>query len=249
MGKLENKIAVITGGNSGIGLATARRYKAEGATVVINARNAQRLAETKAELGDEFDILQADVRSVAELEAFYNAIGEKYGRIDVLFLNAGVASAAPLEYVDENLYSRILDTNVKGVFFGVQKALPLLQKGSSVIVTTSIANNKGMAGMNIYSASKAAVRSLAENFAAELAEKGIRVNALSPGPVETPIFGKMGMTEEQMNGFAGGVLGMVPMKRFGSPDELAGPALFLASDDSSYMTGTELVIDGGFAFV
>lgn len=249
MGKLDNKVAVITGGNSGIGLATARRYKAEGATVIINARNAERLAETKAELGEEFEILQADVRNIGELEGFYQTIGEKYGRIDVLFLNAGIAAAMPLEYVDENGYDNILNTNVKGVFFGVQKAMSWLNKGASVILTTSVVNNKGLAGMNIYAASKAAVRSLAQSFAAEFAEKGIRVNALSPGPIETPIYSKMGLNEEQMNGFAGSILNSVPMKRFGSSDELAGPALFLASDDSAYMTGAELVIDGGFAII
>ncbi|MEM6273450.1 MAG: SDR family oxidoreductase [Bacteroidota bacterium] len=248
MGKLDQKIAVITGGNSGIGLASARRFKEEGATVIINARNQKRLAETRAELGDQFDILQADVTNLADLDRFYATIKEKYGRIDVLFLNAGIAPTAPVTMATEAHFDQLFDVNVKGVYFGVQKALDLLADGASVIITTSVVNQKGMAGMSVYSATKAAVRSFARTLSAELAPRGIRVNALSPGPIETPLLGKMGLDEETAKGFAQVITQKVPLARFGSAEEIAKPALFLASDDSSYVAGEELVVDGGMAF-
>ncbi|MEM1000772.1 MAG: SDR family oxidoreductase [Bacteroidota bacterium] len=248
MGKLDQKIAVITGGNSGIGLASARRFKEEGATVIINARNQKRLAETRAELGDQFDILQADVTNLADLDRFYATIKEKYGRIDVLFLNAGIAPTAPVTMATEAHFDQLFNVNVKGVYFGVQKALDLLADGASVIITTSVVNQKGMAGMSVYSATKAAVRSFARTLSAELAPRGIRVNALSPGPIETPLLGKMGLDEETAKGFAQVITQKVPLARFGSAEEIAKPALFLASDDSSYVAGEELVVDGGMAF-
>ncbi|MCL4154695.1 UNVERIFIED_CONTAM: hypothetical protein GTU68_010240 [Idotea baltica] len=248
MGKLSNKVAVITGGNSGIGLATARLFKAEGATVIINARNAKRLEETRAELGDEFDIVQADVSKVSELDTFFKTIGEKYGKIDVLFLNAGVAYLMPLEAIDEATYDKQFDTNVKGVFFGVQKALPYLTEGSSILLTTSVVNQKGIPNSNAYAASKSAVRSLAQTLSAELVGRGIRVNAISPGPIETPIFGKMGMNDEQLSQMAEGFAAMVPMGRFGKSEEVAQTALFFASQDSSFILGAEIVVDGGLAF-
>ena len=248
MGKLSNKVAVITGGNSGIGLATARLFKSEGATVIINARNAQRLKETEAELGNEFDIIQADVSNVSELDGFYQEIGDKYGKIDVLFLNAGVAYLLPIDSVDEATYDKLFDTNVKGVFFGVQKALPYLAEGSSVLLTTSVVNQKGIANSNAYAATKAAVRSLAQTLSAELVGRGIRVNAISPGPIETPIFGKMGMDDDTLSQMAEGFASMVPLGRFGRAEEVAQTALFFASQDSSFILGAEIVVDGGLAF-
>lgn len=246
MSKLEKKVAVITGGNSGIGLASAKRFKAEGATVIVNARNAQRLAETQAENPDLFDdVFVADVSKVSELERFFAQIGEQYGKIDVLFLNAGVAYFAPIELLDEATYDKQFDINVKGVLFGVQKALPYLNEGASILLTTSVVNQRGMANSNAYAASKAAVRSLAISLSAELIGRGIRVNAISPGPIETPIFSKMGLPEDQLGHMAEGIRAGVPLGRFGTADEVASAAVYLASSESAYIIGEELVIGGG----
>jgi NAD(P)-dependent dehydrogenase (short-subunit alcohol dehydrogenase family) len=246
MSKLASKVAVITGGNSGIGLASAKRFKAEGATVIINARNEKRLAETLAENGDIFDdVFVADVSNVSDLARFFAQIGEKYGKIDVLFLNAGVAYFAPIELLDEATYDKQFDINVKGVLFGVQKALPYLNEGASILLTTSVVNQQGMANSNAYAATKAAVRSLARSLSAELVGRGIRVNAISPGPIETPIFSKMGLPNEQVGQMAEGIKAGVPLGRFGTPDEVASAALYLASAESSFIVGEELVIAGG----
>lgn len=248
MSKLTGKLAVITGGNSGIGLASAEAFKAEGATVVINARNAQRLSETKAQLNGSVDgIYQADVSQVEELESFYQEIADKHGKIDVLFLNAGIAHLLPLDSVTEELFDKLINVNVKGVFFGVQKALPYLNDGASIIVTTSVVNQVGMANSNVYAATKAAVRSLARTLSTELLPRGIRVNAISPGPIETPIFGKMGVPEEQLGQLAEGIQSQIPVGRFGKAEEVAKAAVFYASDDSSFVLGTELEVAGGMA--
>lgn len=245
MARLENKVTVITGGNSGIGLATAKLFKQEGAEVVINARNEKRLAETKEEVGDAFDVLQLDVSKVDELEAFYAQIGEKYGKIDVLFLNAGIGIFQPFEGWDEATFDHLINVNVKGVFFGVQKALPYLAEGASIIINTSISNQMGMAASSVYAASKAAIRSLARTLSTELLPRGIRVNAVSPGPIATPIYSKLGMPQEQLDEFAEGIKQQVPLGRFGSPEEVANTILFFASPESSYVVGTELEVDGG----
>ncbi|MCB0623098.1 MAG: SDR family oxidoreductase [Saprospiraceae bacterium] len=248
MSKLAGKVAVITGGNSGIGLATARLFKEEGATVVINARNEDRRQQVSAELGAVVDdIIPADVSRVEELERFFRTVGERYGKIDILFLNAGVAYFMPLESIDEETFDKQFNINVKGVFFGVQKALPYLREGASVLFTTSVVNQMGMATSNVYAATKAAVRSLARSLSAELIGQGIRVNAISPGPIETPIFGKMGMNDEQLQQMAQGIVSQVPLARFGKPEEVAKLALFIASDDSSFIVGTEIEVDGGMA--
>ncbi|MGB0522015.1 MAG: SDR family oxidoreductase [Flammeovirgaceae bacterium] len=245
MARLENKVAVITGGNSGIGLATAHLFKKEGASVVINARNEQRLAETKAEVGDDFEVLQLDVSKTSELEQFYKQVGEQHGKIDVLFLNAGIGIFQPVDAWDEATFDHLVNVNVKGVFFGVQKALPYLAEGASVIINTSISNQMGMPASSVYAASKAAVRSLARTLSAELLPRGIRVNAVSPGPIATPIYDKMGMPQEQLDEFANGIKQQVPLGRFGSPEEVAHTILFFASPESSYVVGTELEVDGG----
>ncbi len=248
MSKLEKKVAVITGGNSGIGLATAQTFKNEGAIVVTNARNQQRLEETQADHGDLFDdVILADVTKVDQLESLFNSVGEKYGQIDVLFLNAGIAKFLPIEHVDDGFYNAHFDTNVRGIIFGVQKALPYLKEGSSIILTTSVVNQMGMANSSVYAATKAAVRSLAQSLSAELVDRGIRVNAVSPGPIETPIFGKMELEQEQIDEMAQGILGKVPLKRFGTSEEVAKAALFLASNDSSFVVGAEIEVDGGMA--
>ena len=245
MGRLENKVAVITGGNSGIGLATAELFKKEGAQVVINARNAQRLAETKEQVGDAFEVLQLDVSKVAEIEQFYAKIAETHGKIDVLFLNAGIGVFQPVENWDEATFDHVINVNMKGVFFGIQKAIPHLAEGASVVINTSISNQMGMPGSSIYAASKAAIRSLARTLSAELLPKGIRVNAVSPGPISTPIYGKMGMPKEQLDEFAAGIQSQVPLGRFGTSEEVANTILFFASPESSYVVGTELEVDGG----
>lgn len=248
MSKLQGKIAVITGGNSGIGLATSRIFQKEGATVITNARNEKRAEETKTQHGDLFsDIIVADVSKVSELEKLFHTVGEKYGKIDTLFLNAGLGKPSPIEHVTEEAFDYEFGVNVKGVFFSIQKALPFLVEGSSVILNTSIVNQMGMANFSVYSATKAAVRSLAQSLSAELVDRGIRINAVSPGPIETPFFNKTGMTEDQINETAQHILQSVPMKRFGKPEEVAKYVLFLASEDSSFMIGTEVEVDGGMA--
>jgi len=248
MTKLERKVAVITGGNSGIGLATAQLFKEQGATVITNARNEKRLAETKSQFPELFaDVFQADVTKLNELDAFFKVIGQKYGKIDILFLNAGLGSPRPIDQVTEDQFDHEFNVNVKGVYFSVQKAIPYLAEGSSVILNTSVVNQKGMAGFSVYSATKAAVRSFSRTLSSELIGKGIRVNAVSPGPIDTPFFSKTGMSEEQIGEFAQGILQSVPLGRFGQAQEVANYVLFLASDDSSYMIGTEVEVDGGIA--
>lgn len=245
MGKLDGKVAVITGGNSGIGLATAKLFQAEGAQVVVTARNQTRLEESRTEVGEGIDVIQADVSKVSEITAFFEQIAAKYGKIDILFANAGIAKFAPIEYIDENFIDNMFNVNFKGVFFSVQKSLPLFKDGGSILINTSVSNTKGMPNTSTYAATKAAGRSLARTLSSELIGKGIRVNAISPGPVSTPIYGKLGLAQEEIDEFGKQALAQVPMGRFGESAELAKAALFLASKDSSFVVGTELVVDGG----
>jgi len=243
--KLSNKIAVVTGGTSGIGLEAAKLFREEGATVIIVGQNPARLQSVAAELGDGVTALRADVSKPAEIENVVSQIREKFGRIDVLFANAGKGVASPLEVVTEDQIDTQFDVNFKGVFFTIQKAAPLLSKGGSIVVTTSFLNEVGTPGLSILSATKAAVRSLVRSLGAELAPRGIRVNAVSPGPVSTPFHGKLGLSEKQLDEAASAIEDQVPLHRFGEPAEIAKAALFLASGDSSFMTGSELVVDGG----
>ena len=246
MSNLAGKVVVITGGNSGIGLASAHAFKAEGAKVIVNARNEERLQQTLQEHPGAFDdVFVADVTKVDQLAKFYTQIGEKYGQIDLLFLNAGVAYFAPIEAIDEAFFDSQFNVNVKGVLFSVQKALPYLKPGASIQITSSVVNQMGMPNSSVYAATKAAVRSITRTIAAELAERKIRVNSISPGPIETPIFSKMGMAEEQVGEMAGSILSQVPLGRFGKADEVAQAAVFLAENE--YVTGTEVVIDGGMS--
>lgn len=249
MGKLEGKIAVITGGNSGIGLASAQLFQQEGATVIVTARNEKRLAESKAVVGEGIEIVQADVTQIDQLQHLFEYVGNKYGQIDILFANAGIAFFAPLEMVEENFLDNMFNVNFKGAYFSVQKALPWLREGSTVIFNTSIVNVKGMPNTSVYAATKAALRSLTRTLAGELTARGIRVNAVSPGPIATPIYDKMGMPKEDLDGFSQQILSSVPLQRFGSSEELAKAALFLASDDSSFVVGAELAVDGGMTQV
>ncbi len=244
--KLQNKVTVITGGTSGIGLSIAKEYQAQGAKVVVMGRNADALSAAAAELGDGALVLKGDVTSASDLENLYAKTTARFGKVDVIVANAGVI-AMEQGAVDEATFDRMSDINFKGAYYTVHAALPHLNDGGSVIITGSAVSGKPMPGMAVYAATKAAVRSLVRTFAAELAPRGVRVNVLSPGPIETPIFGKLGLPEDQLNGMAEGIANMVPLGRFGSGEEMAKAALFLGSDDSSFVTGSDLVADGGFA--
>ena len=245
MKRLEGKVAVVTGGNSGIGLATAKRLQEEGARVAISGRNKQTLEEAVRTIGNGVVAVQADVAKPAELERLYAKVNEKLGKIDVLFVNAGVAKFAPLAETSEGLFDEEFDINVKGAYFTIQKALPVLNDGASIVLNTSVADQKGNPGSSAYSATKAALRSLARTAAAELVGRGIRVNAVAPGPIQTPIFGKTGLPKEQIEEFQKEVTARVPMKRVGKPEEVAATVAFLASQDASYITGVEINVDGG----
>lgn len=243
--KLSNKVAFITGGTSGIGLETAKLFRAEGAKVVILGSNAERLKAAGKELGDEALLIQADLRKVSDIELAVEETRAKFGRIDIVFANAGASTVAPLEAVTPEYIEDNLALNFTGTFFTIQKTAPLIPSGGSIIVTTSFLNTIGMPGLSILAATKAAARSLVRTLGAELAPRGIRVNAISPGAISTPFYGKVGLNEEQLSAVAAGLQEKVALKRFGEATELAKTALFLASDDSSYTTGTELVVDGG----
>src|SRR5215207_3002397 len=245
MGKREGKVAVVTGGNSGIGLATAKEFRREGARVVITGRDARTLAEAAREIGGDVLALRSDASSLADIDELFAAVGERYGRVDVLFVNAGVGKFAALEETDEALFDQIMDINFKGAYFTVKKALPLLSDGASVILNTSVVAHVGFPGASVYSASKAALLSLVRTLSADLVGRGVRVNAVSPGPVETPIFGKMGLAPEAVEETKRGFSEQVPLGRFGRPEEIAKAVLFLASSDSSFLVGTEIVADGG----
>lgn len=249
MKRLEGKVAVITGGNSGIGLASAQRLQAEGARVAIAGRSKKTLDDAVKTIGNGVLALQADVSKLPDLDKLYAEVSRKLGKIDVLFVNAGVAKFAPFAQTPETLYDEQFDINVKGAYFTIQKALPYLNDGASIILNTSVAGMKGTAGASAYSATKAAMRSLARTAAAELAERGIRVNTVAPGPIVTPIFGRTGLPKEQIDEFAKNIISQVPLKRFGQPEEVAGAVAFLASSDASYITGVELNVDGGMGQV
>ncbi len=245
MKKLEGKVAVITGGNSGIGLETAKKFKEHGARLVIFGRNEKTLAEARQVVGDGTITVRGDVTQMADLDNLFALTREKFGGIDVLFVNAGMMKFAPVAMVPEALFDETMNVNFKAAFFTVQKAIPLLNEHASIIFNTSIANAKAATNASVYGASKAAIRSLAQSLASELAEKSIRVNTVSPGYVETPLMGRMGLTPEQLKGLEQHVLGKIKLKRFGRPEEVANAVLFLASSESSFITGEELVIDGG----
>jgi NAD(P)-dependent dehydrogenase (short-subunit alcohol dehydrogenase family) len=245
MGKLEGKVAVVTGGNSGIGLATAKRFQQEGAKVVISGRSKKTLDEAVRTIGNGVLSIQADVANLADLDKLYKEVSDKLGKIDVLFVNAGVAKFAPLAETSESTYDEQFDINIKGAYFTIQKAVPLLNDGASIILNTSVADIKGNEGTSAYSATKAALRSIARTAAAELVGRGIRVNAVAPGPIVTPIFGRTGLPKEAVDEFARQIIEKVPMKRFGQPEEVAATVAFLASEDASYITGVEINVDGG----
>jgi NAD(P)-dependent dehydrogenase (short-subunit alcohol dehydrogenase family) len=245
--RLAGKVAVVTGGNSGIGLATAKRLHEEGARVVITGRDAKTLDAAVSAIGDGSLAIQSDVSKLEDIDRLFSVVESKVGKVDVLFANAGIAKFAPYTASQETLFDELFATNVKGVYFTLQKALPHLKDGGSVIVNTSVVASKGTENMGIYAATKAAVRSFARTAASELRDRNIRVNAVAPGPIATPIFGRSGLSEEQIEGFKAGISERVPLRRIGRPEEIASAVAFLASDDASYITGIELNVDGGMA--
>ena len=250
MGKLEGKIALITGGASGIGLATARRFVAEGAYVFITGRREAELTQAAKEIGRNVTIVQGDVSKLADLDRLFAQIKREKGRLDVLFANAGVAKYGVLGEISEEFYDTHFNINVKGVLFTVQKALPLLADGASIVLNASIVASKGLAANSVYSATKAAIRSFARTWTTDLKPRRIRVNAVSPGSTDTPGFsGLLASSPDVGEQRRKMIAGMVPMGRLGMPDEIAKAVVFLASDDSSYVTGAELFVDGGFAQV
>jgi NAD(P)-dependent dehydrogenase (short-subunit alcohol dehydrogenase family) len=247
MGKLEGKIALITGGNSGIGLATAKRFVDEGAYVFITGRRDAELAEAVKEIGRNVAGVQGDVSNLADLDRLFAQIRHEKGKLDIVFANAGVAKLAPLGKITEEFFDSIFDINVKGLLFTVQKALPLLPDGASIILNASIVASKGLAANSVYSATKAAVRSFARTWTTDLKDRRIRVNAVSPGSTDTPGLNDLLASSEVGQQRLKMISNSVPLGRLGRPDEIAKAVLFLASDDSSYVTGTELFVDGGFA--
>jgi NAD(P)-dependent dehydrogenase (short-subunit alcohol dehydrogenase family) len=245
--KLEGKIAVITGGNSGIGLATAKRFVTEGAYVFITGRRQKQLDLAVSEIGKNVMGIQSDVSNLADIDKIYTTIKDQKNRIDIIFANAGIAQFAPLEKISEEHFDKIFRINVKGLLFTVQKLLPIFQEGGSIILNASIGSSKGVEESSVYSATKAAVRSFARTWTVDLRHRKIRVNAISPGPIDTPIFSNLMQNEEQLEQFKKNIVNTVPMERMGTPDEVAKVVSFLASDDSSYITGIELFVDGGLA--
>ena len=247
MSKLEGKVAVITGGNSGIGLATAQQFVSDGAYVFITGRRQSELDSAATQIGkNNVTAVQGDVSNLADLDRLYAKVKEQKGQIDVLFANAGIVGVAPLGEISEEHFDKTFGINVKGLLFTVQKALPLFQDGGSIILNASVAASKGIEATSVYSATKAAIRSFARTWTADLKQRKIRVNAISPGRIDTPIFNGV-LNEEQTNQFNATIVANVPLGRMGNPDEVAKAASFLASDDSSYITGTELSVDGGLA--
>jgi NAD(P)-dependent dehydrogenase (short-subunit alcohol dehydrogenase family) len=249
MGKLEGKVALITGGNSGIGLATAKQFTNEGAYVFVTGRRDSELAAAVKEIGRNVTGVQGDVSNLGDLDRLFAQIKREKGTLDVVFANAGVATYAPFGKITEEHYDSIFNINVKGLLFTVQKALPLLPDGASIILNASIVASKGLTANSVYSATKAAVRSFARTWTTDLKDRRIRVNAVSPGPIDTPglnnLVASAGAGDQRLKALANGI----PLGRLGTPDEIAKAVVFLASDDSSYITGTELFVDGGMAQV
>jgi len=249
MGKLTGKVALITGGNSGIGLATAKRFVQEGAHVFISGRTQSKLNEAVKQVGSNVTGVQGDVAKLEDLGRLFEQIKKEKGTLDIVFANAGIAKYAPLGTIDEELFDSIFDCNVKGMLFTVQKALPLMPDGASVILNASVVGSKGLSANSVYSATKAAARSFARTWTTDLKARRIRVNAISPGPIDTEGLRELLGSHEAGQDRLKSISSTVPLGRMGNPDEIAKAAVFLASDDSSFITGIELFVDGGFAQV
>ncbi|MBC1221206.1 glucose 1-dehydrogenase [Nostoc sp. UCD121] len=247
MGKLEGKIALVTGGNSGIGLATAKQFVAEGAYVYITGRRQVELDAAVEAIGKNVTAVQSDVSNLADLDRLFATIKQEQGHLDIIFANAGGGQIAPLGAITEEHFDKTFNVNVKGLLFTVQKALPLLPEGASIILNASITSIKGTPAFSVYSATKAAVRSFARNWILDLRERKIRVNAISPGVVPTPGYDHLGLNDQQLQEFVDSQAATIPLGRVGTPDEIAKAVVFLASDDSSFVNGIELFVDGGMA--
>lgn len=242
--RLKDKTALITGGTSGIGLATAKRFIREGARVAVTGRDSSRLDAVRAELGPQALVLCADARSITDMQTVRQAVADAFGELDIFFANAGIAYGTPLAQTDEARYDEIMDIDVKGVFFSMQAIEPIMKAGASVILSSSFIIHVGRPGLSLLSASKAAVRSLARTWSREFLDRKIRVNAISPGFIDTPLIGR-NRSAEELQTFRDQAAATVPMGRIGHADDIAAAALYLASDESSYVLGTELVVDGG----
>ena len=249
MKKLAGKIAVITGGSSGIGLATAKLFVEEGATVIVTARNAERVSENASLENEGITVLPADAANKSDLERLFAEVNQRFGKIGIVFANAGIAKFAPIEHLADEIVDELIDVNIKGVYYTVKAASPYFNEGASVIINTSATNVKGLENGVIYAATKAAARSFARSLSAEFKARKIRVNAVSPGPIATPLWGKSGLPQEVLTGFSQQVLNEIPAGRFGEADEIAKAVLFLASDDSQFILGEELVVDGGYSLI
>ena len=243
--KLENKVAVITGGSAGIGLATAKLLAAQGAKVAITGRNKENLDKAVAEIGNRAIGIQCDSASLADLDRLYFTVEEKLGRIDVLIANAAVYILSPLADFTEEMFDKQSNVNFKGTFFTVQKALPYLNDGAAIVLISSVVNEKGIPNHASYAATKAAIRSMGRSFSAELLPRGIRVNVITPGPVDTNVFATVTSTQEEADAFKASMAEFTPIKRVGKPEEIAAAALYLSSPESAFMIGAELLIDGG----
>lgn len=240
-----DRVVVVIGGNSGIGLASAKAFAAEGARVVITGRDPQTLRTAQQEIGGGTLAVQSDVKDLSAGAALIDRVRAEHGRIDVLFVNAGIGEFVPVEQVTEEKWEHIMGVNLKGPYFLIQKALPLMSAGASIVLTSSIGHCKGIGGNSVYAASKAGLRSLARNLGAELVDRGIRVNSLSPGPIDTPIITRSGIPPGQIEGMKEFMRERIPMKRFGTSEECAAAVLFLASSEASFITGVDLLVDGG----
>ncbi len=245
--KLAGKVALVTGGNSGIGLATAKLFSQEGAKVVIAGRDHVTLDEAASEIGGDVLTLQTDVANLEQIDRLYQSISEKFGKIDVLFANAGIGRFTSLKDTTEAIYDEVFSINLKGLYFTVQKALPHLNDDAAIVLNTSFIASLGLPGTSVVSASKAAVRSLARTFSAELIDRGIRVNTVSPGAIATPFHSRTGLSPVDVEANAQKFITQIPMKRFGTPEEIAKAVLFLSNSDSAYILGAEIAVDGGIS--
>lgn len=249
MKKLSGKVALVTGGNSGMGLETAKLFAEQGAKIIIAGRRQEELDRAVKYIGGDVLAIKTDVSKISDINNMYDVIKKTHKKIDIIFANAGLGAFVPFDQVSEEQFDHEFNVNVKGLFFTVQKALPILNDNASIILNASVAASKGIEAFSVYSATKAAVRSLARTLTSDLKSRKIRVNAISPGPIDTPIYDKLGLTKEQTEGFKHNMGSTVPLGRMGTSKEIASTVLFLASDDSSYITGIELTVDGGMAQV
>jgi NAD(P)-dependent dehydrogenase (short-subunit alcohol dehydrogenase family) len=245
--RFQGKVAVVTGGNSGIGLGVAKAYAQEGAQVAITGRNEKTLQVAAKEIGDGTLAIRSDAGKVADVEAAMMKIKDRFGRIDALFVNAGIGKFVPFEQVTEQFFDETVNINMKGVFFTVQKATPLMPKGSAIVLNASINAHLGMPGTTVYGATKAAVLNMAKTLSADLLEKGIRVNAISPGPITSELLARDGIAQGKLQETKDWIQGQVPIKRFGTPEEIAAGVLYLTSPESAFVVGSELIVDGGMS--